>query len=254
MTSSADRWYSVTQFNHWLKDSRALKLPSSSITSGGQNMWSMTSSRLPRAIFNSGLVNGKRHHGAPKFRFKGQLKCSLLQAKITTNVWETISRQSFILAKSNSLRLFQRRKTVVEVKRSQRRARQPQQHQPISSPALSYDQSSRLFYSRVGLLSHVGFKHRTGNEWPKHGQDVLTTKAKTLEFEKNGFSWGFFFIFDAYFRTSFSHHLRFRPLYSKAGAQKEMSCNHQMSSLPMACDIHLIIQRSTRHLFIKLHW
>ena len=51
----------------------------------------MDSSRMPKAVFYGELSQGKRDHGAPRKRFKDQLKWQLTQAGIDHSEWEALA-------------------------------------------------------------------------------------------------------------------------------------------------------------------
>ena len=51
----------------------------------------MESSRMPKAVFYGKLSQGKRDRGAPRKRFKDQLKRQLTQAGIDHSEWEALA-------------------------------------------------------------------------------------------------------------------------------------------------------------------
>ena len=51
----------------------------------------MESSRMPKAVFYGELSQGKRDCGAPRKRFKDQLKRQLTQAGIDHSEWEALA-------------------------------------------------------------------------------------------------------------------------------------------------------------------
>ena len=124
----------------------------------------MDSSRLPKMILYGELANGTRPRGAPKRRYKDQLKRSLVQTDIELSSWERVAmdRGAWRTAvRSGTVAFEGRRKQHEEEKRRKRKERQ---EQPRPPPNLQCNYCPRLFHHRLGLLSHIRHKHRMGRQ------------------------------------------------------------------------------------------
>ncbi|XP_076066106.1 uncharacterized protein LOC143039751 [Oratosquilla oratoria] len=119
----------------------------------------MKPSRLPKIILFGELAHGKRPRGAPKRRYKDQLKLSLTQAGIPP-----IDREDMV---QDRLMWRQAVKSGVEGFETQRRERDKQRREerkakatkPQPPPTLPCDSCPRLFWHRLGLLSHIRHRH-----------------------------------------------------------------------------------------------
>ena len=115
----------------------------------------MDNSRMPKAVFYGELCEGKRDRGAPRKRFKDQLKRQLTQAGINHSEWEKLAedregwRGTIRTAASN---FEEERKIAAAVKRQRRKdlARQPASDRTHMCPICS-----RSCRSRIGLHSHL---------------------------------------------------------------------------------------------------
>ncbi|CAH1266354.1 Hypp3340 [Branchiostoma lanceolatum] len=114
----------------------------------------MEDSRMPKAVFYSELCQGKRDRGAPRKRYKDQLKRQLSSAGIPVKEWENIAndRNAWRAATKRGAESFEtaRRESAAE-KRSHRKAAAAQSAptQGFTCPACS-----RVCGSRIGLHSH----------------------------------------------------------------------------------------------------
>lgn len=118
----------------------------------------MDNTRLPKITLYSELSSGGRTVGAPKKRYKDQLKRHLKVAKINEANWFTLAadregwRRTIIQA---SKEFEAHRRETIEEKRQARKNRQraPRDAQP-ANPTLSCTRCGRTCLSRIGLISH----------------------------------------------------------------------------------------------------
>eukprot|EP00058_Branchiostoma_floridae_P023429 XP_002608919.1 hypothetical protein BRAFLDRAFT_85516 [Branchiostoma floridae] len=115
----------------------------------------MEESRMPKAVFYSELCLGKRTRGAPKKRYKDQLKQQLRVAGIPEAEWENRAAN-----RANWRTLTRRGTEALETKRhdhaeERRRRRKEAADQTVSSAQFTCQQCSRVCRSRIGLLSHM---------------------------------------------------------------------------------------------------
>ena len=120
----------------------------------------MDPSRLPKKMLYGELTNGIRPRGAPKMRYKDQLKRTLAMANIDPSSWEQAARDRTIWR-----RAIRRGTTEFEEKRreseeAKRRRRKERLEQPRPPPALPCERCPRLFHHRLGLTSHLKHKHQ----------------------------------------------------------------------------------------------
>ena len=114
----------------------------------------MEDSRMPKTVFYGELSQGKRNRGAPRKRFKDQLKRQLRAASIPEKDWESIAkdRDSWRETINRGANTFEAtRREAAEEKRGRRKALATQ-----SPPAqgLPCPLCARICRSRIGLLSH----------------------------------------------------------------------------------------------------
>ena len=126
----------------------------------------MDPSRLPKILLYSELADGTRPRGAPKRRYKDQLKHTLLLTGIDPSSWEETARD-----RTAWRRIVRDGTSAFEVSRTQkeeekRRRRKERHEQPRPPPTLPCDQCPRLFHHRLGLLSHARHKHQQGRQNP----------------------------------------------------------------------------------------
>ncbi|KAK2573141.1 RNA-directed DNA polymerase from mobile element jockey [Acropora cervicornis] len=114
----------------------------------------MESSRMPKAVSYGELSQGKRDRGAPRKRFKDQLKRQLTQAGIDHSEWEALAedrkewRGTIKTAADN---FEEGRKTAAAEKRQRRK---DSASQPVTDTTFTCPSCSRASRSRIGLHSH----------------------------------------------------------------------------------------------------
>ncbi|XP_076049342.1 uncharacterized protein LOC143030020 [Oratosquilla oratoria] len=119
----------------------------------------MEPSRLPKIILFGELAHGKRPRGAPKRRYKDQLKLSLTQAGIPPTDWEDMAQDRSVWrqAVKSGVEGFETHRRERDKQRSEERKAKATQPQPPST--LPCDSCPRLFRHRLGLLSHIRHRH-----------------------------------------------------------------------------------------------
>lgn len=120
----------------------------------------MSDDRLPRQILYSELSTGKRPPGAPMKRFKDQLKETLRNVSINPDTWCNLAedRMSWRKTTSDAVLLFEQNRRRRETDTRQRR--KLRQILPRPPPTIRCDVCGRMFYGRIGLLSHQRHLHR----------------------------------------------------------------------------------------------
>ena len=114
----------------------------------------MASSRMPKAVFYGELSQGKRDRGAPRKRFKDQLKRQLTQAGIDHSEWEALAedREEWRGTIKTAADNFEEgRKTAAAEKRQRRN---DSASQPVTDTTFTCPSCSRACRSRIGLHSH----------------------------------------------------------------------------------------------------
>ncbi|KAK3871494.1 hypothetical protein Pcinc_023359 [Petrolisthes cinctipes] len=115
--------------------------------------------RLPKIMLYGELANGTRPRGAPKLRYKDQLKRTLALTNIDPSSWEQTARDRATWRRAvhhGTTAFEEKRKENEEAKRRRRRER-PEQPRP--PPTLPFELCPRLFHHRLGLSSHIRHKH-----------------------------------------------------------------------------------------------
>ncbi|KAK3889203.1 hypothetical protein Pcinc_006774 [Petrolisthes cinctipes] len=115
--------------------------------------------RLPKIMLYGDLANGTRPRGAPKLRYKDQLKRTLALTNIDPSSWEQTARDRATWRRAvhhGTTAFEEKRKENEEAKRRRRRERQ---EQPRPPPTLPCELCPRLFHHRLGLSSHIRHKH-----------------------------------------------------------------------------------------------
>lgn len=123
------------------------------------HVYRMGPARLPKKIFYGELTQGTRPRGAPKMRYKDQLKRTLALTDIDPSSWEETARdrKTWRSAVHHGTVDFEERRRQNEEAR--RRRRREQQEQPRPPPTLPCEHCPRLFHHRLGLNSHIRHKH-----------------------------------------------------------------------------------------------
>lgn len=119
----------------------------------------MGPSRLPKILLYGELSNGTRPRGAPKRRYKDQLKCTLALTNVDPSSWEHTAgdRNAWKRAVRDGTKAFEEeRKQKEEARRMRRRERL---NQPRPPPIIPCNHCPRFFHHRLGLQSHLRFKH-----------------------------------------------------------------------------------------------
>ena len=117
----------------------------------------MEDSRMPKAVLFGELKAGKRNRGAPKKRYKDQLKKQLSLADIPPNSWQDAAsdRLTWRSKIRKASRKFEiQRSSVVREKRQRRQDRALSQIPASQSSAFICPRCSRACASRIGLHSH----------------------------------------------------------------------------------------------------
>jgi len=119
----------------------------------------MSEERLPKQIFYSQLAEGSRPHGAPKKRYKDQLKQTLKACDIDHKSWELLAQdrklwRQKIRAGTASFEVS--RTEELNIKRQQRLAR----NQDQGPPDIPCPFCPRYFRARIGLTSHLRTHNR----------------------------------------------------------------------------------------------
>ncbi|XP_035699634.1 uncharacterized protein LOC118432212 [Branchiostoma floridae] len=120
----------------------------------------MPTTRLPRQILYSQLESGTRLRGAPKRRFRDQLKATLLRCDIDHTNWETLAENRSEWRRTitqGTDHMEQLRRSEAETKRQQRKERLLL---PRSPPTLPCTKCPRLFHTALGLSSHLRHRHQ----------------------------------------------------------------------------------------------
>ena len=120
----------------------------------------MEPSRLPKMMFYGELSDGTRPRGAPKRRYKDQLKRTLTLTNIDPSSWERTAqdRTAWRRAVRDGTSAFEENR--IQAEETKRRRRKERLEQPRPPPTLPCDQCPRLFHHRLGLLSHIKHKHQ----------------------------------------------------------------------------------------------
>ena len=119
-----------------------------------KNSTAFTKGRLPKDLLYGELVEGSRHAGRPKLRFKDVCKRDMKRCNIDSNSWESIAddRPSWRQTVKQGAKFAEEALTTAALdKRSRRkeRGKYPQQPTPFSCTRCGRD-----CHSRVGLHSH----------------------------------------------------------------------------------------------------
>jgi len=114
----------------------------------------MDASRLPRVMLYGELYDGQRHCGAPKKRFKDQLKANMRICDMNPGCLEelVVDRAEWRQCYREGVQLFEQRRTQARDERRERR-RRVRAIDP-NSP-WSCDYCGRVCASRIGLYSHM---------------------------------------------------------------------------------------------------
>ena len=117
----------------------------------------MEDSRMPKAVLFGELKAGKRNCGAPKKRYKDQLKKQLSLADIPPNSWQDAAsdRLTWWSTIQKASREFEiQRSSAVSEKRQHRQDQELSQIPASQSLAFICPRCSRACASRIGLHSH----------------------------------------------------------------------------------------------------
>uniref|UniRef100_A0A2H1WXI8 SFRICE_041042 n=1 Tax=Spodoptera frugiperda TaxID=7108 RepID=A0A2H1WXI8_SPOFR len=120
----------------------------------------MKENRLPKKVFYSEMLEGKRKHGGQHLRYKDVLKRHLNACGINTKEWERLAthRQSWRIAVNENIKAYEhQRLDTLDVKRQLRKDR------PKPSYIYTYNAAGqlycyncdRIFKTKFGLASHI---------------------------------------------------------------------------------------------------
>ena len=126
----------------------------------------MEPSRLPKIFLYSELAEGTRPRGAPKRRYKDQLRHTLELTGIDPSSWEETAwdRTAWRRKVRDGTSAFEDSRIQEEEEKRRRRKERQEQHRP--PPTLPCDECPRLFHHRLGLSSHIRHKHQQGRQNP----------------------------------------------------------------------------------------
>ncbi|KAI8507031.1 hypothetical protein Bbelb_154700 [Branchiostoma belcheri] len=119
----------------------------------------MPETRLPRQILFSQLESGTRPRGAPRRRFRDQLKDTLLRCAIDQDSWEHLAEDRAKWRRTvmqGTAHMEDQRRAEAEAKRQQRKERLLR---PCPPPTLPCRKCHKLFHTRLGLSSHTRHRH-----------------------------------------------------------------------------------------------
>ena len=116
---------------------------------------------IPKAVFFIELLKGKRNRGAPRKRYKDQLKRQLAQAGISRQSWqqEASDRDSWRSSVRKASRKFEaeRYEDAKEKRRRQKKKKKKKKRAAplsLSSQTLVCANCNRVCASRIGQYSH----------------------------------------------------------------------------------------------------
>ena len=111
--------------------------------------------RMPQTVFFSELQEGKRDRGAPRKRYKYQLKRQLAQAGISRQSWqqEALDRDSWRLSVRKASCKFEAERQKA-AKKKRRKQKERAASLPSSSQTFVCPTCGRGCVSRIGLYSH----------------------------------------------------------------------------------------------------
>ena len=117
----------------------------------------MPDQRLPKQIFYSEPVEGKRSRVGQKKHFKDVLKVNLKKCSINVTLWEETAKDRPLwrttISKRTATFEVKRCKELEEKRRCRKERQQPPQ--PALPPGTSYPQCGRAFWAKIGLISHL---------------------------------------------------------------------------------------------------
>ncbi|KAL8561981.1 hypothetical protein ACOMHN_001307 [Nucella lapillus] len=110
---------------------------------------------MPKAVFFGELKQAKRDHGAPRKRFKDQLKKQLSLARIQHQTWqqEARDRDKWRCSIRRSNRKFEIERSGA-AKEKRKRRKEGSKNQPTAVPSFICPACNRTCSSRIGLFSH----------------------------------------------------------------------------------------------------
>lgn len=119
----------------------------------------MSDDRLPRQLLYSELSTGKRARGAPLKRYKDQLKETMKRTNINLSTWETLAKDRTIWRTTASAGVAQFELDRRRQENEARLRRKLRQTQPRPPPTFNCSKCGRMFYARIGLISHQQHLH-----------------------------------------------------------------------------------------------
>ena len=118
----------------------------------------MDDSRIPKTVFYGELRDGKRNVGAPRRRYKDQLKQQLTRCDIDHRSWETLAanRSAWRTTTKKAVEGFEEVRTqTAKEKRRRRKEATAQTVDPCDQPMFLCAKCKRQCKSRIGLFSHM---------------------------------------------------------------------------------------------------
>ena len=142
--------------------------------------------RMPKAVFLNELQEWKRDCGAPRKRYKDQLKGQLAQAKISHLSWqqEASDRDSWHSSVRKASRKFEAERHVA-AKERRRRQKERAASQSSSTQTFVCPKCGRGCVSRIGLYSHRG----ACKKWPATFPKSSSARNQPLSSSSHSPSW-----------------------------------------------------------------
>ena len=137
----------------------------------------MDDSRMANAVFYGELRDGKRKRGAPKMRFKDQLKRQLNLTSIKEQHWESIAKDRIswrAATKQGAVHFEVARRADLDEKRKRRKASATSC--PPDGGGGGWFPCTKACRSRIGLFSHQkSCRQRLTSHWSSDSRNQLTT-------------------------------------------------------------------------------
>ena len=125
---------------------------------------------MPKAVFYGELSQGKRDRGAPRKRFKDQLKRQLTQANSDHGEWEQLAedREAWRVTVKTAAENFKETRKAAAAEQRQRR--KDSSSQPPTDSLHVCPNCSRACRSRIGLHSHLRASRRASTSSQRSSQ------------------------------------------------------------------------------------
>lgn len=114
----------------------------------------MDQDRLPHQLLYGELQTGRRPRGAPKRRYKDQLKDTLKRTNISVETWEEVAMERAQWSHNirSGIQHFETARTNKD--QEKRNNRKQRQANPPTQPTIPCVTCGRLFRAKIGLISH----------------------------------------------------------------------------------------------------